>query len=385
MRVLIINDFIKSGGAELVYRTSIEILSSVPGVTVATFDETNLSAPAGFLGRIWNREAARELQSLIERFQPQHVWVHNYHNNLSSAILPVISRLRQRVGFRTYLTCHDYFLVFYDPALVYRTGRKISPVPLSDLGSLRALLKRSSAKGMLHDQFKKLHWHLIDRTIEPRSVFDTIFCPSPFMREVLAGRGIDQTVYLPNPLGHELKPMLPTVFDADAIKLAFVGRIVRDKGLDGFLELAEGAGFPQIETITIFGEGEERPRLEQKYRPLITTGKLGFAGNLPHNRLFPALRRCDAVVLPSIWYENAPLVVVEAAMLGLPILVHDIGSLTTFANETGNKILYQNSRHSLEDAMRKLISHRRTRSKPYDVGAFDAARYVETLRKTMNC
>jgi len=36
---------------------------------------------------------------------------------------------------------------------------------------------------------------------------------------------------------------------------------------------------------------------------------------------------CDAVVVPSIWWENAPLVVREAAVAGVPVIGADLGGL----------------------------------------------------------
>lgn len=192
-RILVINDFDTGGGAEVVYRTSIDILSAMPGLQVESFDGTKLGMRGSFGGRIWNFAAAKQLASLLDRFQPDHVWVHNYHNNLSSSILPVIARRRRRMGFKTYMTCHDYFLVFYDPGMAYRSHGQITPVPVRDLGSLRALLKCSSAKGPIHDAFKKLHRHVIQQFVDPRATFDMIFCPSVFMQNVLAGQGFENT------------------------------------------------------------------------------------------------------------------------------------------------------------------------------------------------
>jgi glycosyltransferase involved in cell wall biosynthesis len=177
--------------------------------------------------------------------------------------------------------------------------------------------------------------------------------------------------------------MTPTAFTGKAVRLAFVGRIIQDKGGDGFLKLVEMAEFPRIDSITIFGEGPERSNLERKYQRLTAGGKIVFAGNLQHGRLLSLLLEHDALVIPSIWYENAPLIIVEAAMLGLPILAHDIGSIAAFGDEIGNKILYKNNMASLTESMDKLVEQRRTRREPYDVSAYDAQRYADSVRMIM--
>jgi glycosyltransferase involved in cell wall biosynthesis len=366
-----------------VYRTSIEILAAMPDVIVENFDDTSLDALDSLKGRIWNFPAARALQTLIERFRPTHVWVHNYHNNLSAAILPVIMRQRRRFGFATYWTCHDFFPVFHDPAMIYRSGGRIVPVPLSDLGHVRTIMKRSSAKGLMHDVFKKAYWYMINWRIDPPSAFDMILCPSPFMQQVLEGQGIDRCVHLANPMSSGISPTAPRQFSGDTVKLAFAGRISAEKGLDEFIALTDGNGFRNIATFTIFGDGDERPRLEQKYQRLVAAGKVKFAGKLPHQQLFAALCEQDALVLPSVWYENAPLVIVEAAALGLPILVHEIGSLVSFGDDLGNKILYQNNPASFAAALGRLLAHLHERRDSYNLAAYSSGRYAENLRAAM--
>jgi glycosyltransferase involved in cell wall biosynthesis len=382
-RILVINDFVDWGGAEIVYRQSLEILCSIRGVEIERFDDKTLHAPATLASRIWNIAAARELNLLVKRFQPTHVWVHNYYHNLSSSILPVIARQRHRMGFKTYLTCHDYFLVFYDPMMVYRGRSSITPVPVEDLGSLRALVKRSSARGFLHDITKKLHWHVVDGLISPQSVFDVIFCPSRFMQRVLESRGISQAIYFPNPLSCDFAPKARVRFLGDKVKLAFVGRIIRDKGLDGFIDLARDCCFPGIDSLTVFGDGDERRGLERKYASLIESGKLIFAGRLSHETLFLSLREHHALVVPSVWYENAPLVAIEAGALGLPILAHNIGSLSTFGDEIGNKILYESTGAGLISAMDRLHAHIRDPKITYNLEPFSPGQYRRRLAEVM--
>lgn len=382
-RVLIINDFEGGSGAEVVYRTSAKILSAIPGVEVETFDDTKLDVPDSLAGRIWNFAAARKLSSLINRFRPSHIWVHNYHNNLSASILPVIASQRSRMGCATYLTCHDYFSVFYHPAMLYRNGEHVVPVPVSDIGSLHALWTRAGDKGFLHDAFKKVHWHLVDWCVNPRSVFDSIFCPSTFLQRVLQVRGTYNCIYLPNPVDIRFEPAAPAAFGGGPVKLAYAGRISQEKGLDQFIALAEASDFRGIGHLTIFGDGQERARLVLKYAHLIRAGKIMFAGKLAHDRLFPALREHDALVLPSIWYENAPLIVIEAAALGLPVLAHGIGSLVSFADEVGNKILYQNEVGSFAKAMDRLTAHLRAARQPYNVSMFSPEQYAGRLRAIM--
>ncbi|MCS6474458.1 glycosyl transferase, partial [Burkholderia thailandensis] len=176
MKVLVINDFARKGGAEEVYRTSVDVLRAQPGVEVATFDERAFALTQGGAARAWNAPAARALAAVLEREAPQRVLVHNYHNLLSPSVVPVIARYKRRTGCRAYLTCHDYHLVFYNPNLLTYPRGRATPLPLDALARGPRLFERSSPRGALHDAIKKLHGHAIDALVQPADAFDPLLC-----------------------------------------------------------------------------------------------------------------------------------------------------------------------------------------------------------------
>jgi glycosyltransferase involved in cell wall biosynthesis len=139
-----------------------------------------------------------------------------------------------------------------------------------------------------------------------------------------------------NPIDSTLVPRPPKPPRGERLDLAFVGRVDWDKGLAPFLALMSGPAGDAIASLTVYGDGSERGELERQYAALVV-GAAAFAGRVDHATLFAALLLHDALILPSIWAENAPLVIVEAAMLGLPALVHDIGSLSTFGDEIATR------------------------------------------------
>jgi len=379
MKVLVINDFIRKGGAEEVYRMSLDVLRQWPGVEVESFDASTHASAGGMVPRAWNRSAARGLAQTIERFRPDRILVHNYHSLLSPAILPVLARYKRRLGYRTFLTCHDYHMVFYNPnLLIYPQGRA-TPLPLQALTGRQRLFARASPRGAVHDALKKLHWHAVKLLLKPAEVFDLFLCPSPYMREALAQCGLSRSMLLPNPVNSNVAPRLPKCIERSQLNLAFAGRIDPEKGLDEFLQLARVTHFHRIASITVYGDGAQRDLLQRKYADLIGAGRLRFAGRLDHAQLFEALGTHDALVLPSIWAENAPLVIVEAAMIGIPVLVHDIGSLSSFGDEIGNKIKYAQTPESLLAALETLHAHLSDTQRRYDCSLYTRNHYAEQL------
>ncbi|VWC54826.1 group 1 glycosyl transferase [Burkholderia lata] len=380
MRVLVINDFVRKGGADEVYRVSVDVLRACDGVVVETFDERALPDVKGNgRARAWSSAAARALLTLLERFRPQRILMHNYHNLLSSAILPVLARYKRRSGCGLFMTAHDYHLLFYNPSLLIYPRGRAQPLSIDQLHRIRRIALTASPRGFLHDVAKKLHWHAVNALFDPLGLFDEILCPSQFMRDLIAQSGRTRATLVPNPIDSTLVPRPPKPARGDRLDLAFVGRVDADKGLGRFLALMSESAGDAIASLTVYGDGAERGDLEKHHAALVESGRLRFAGRLDHAALFAALPTHDALVLPSIWVENAPLVIVEAAMLGLPALVHDIGSLSTFGDEIGNKILYRNTSEGIARALAELRAHLDSDNRRYDWSRYSVERYASSL------
>ncbi|MGF6995129.1 glycosyltransferase family 4 protein [Paraburkholderia sp. GAS32] len=383
-RVLVINDFEQKGGAEVVYRQSADLLRAMSGVEVECFDVSRFQGSLSLLSRSWNLAAARALKQTLGAFRPDRILVHNYHNALSASVLGVIARHKRELGYAAYMTCHDFHLIYYNPTLHYMVNGNIEHLTLDALQTGHVLMLRVSAKGALHDIFSKAYWHTVRAVYKPERIFDRIICPSDFMQEALHRRGIDNTVVLYNPsvVGVTNKPV--SVRDRERFSLAFVGRVVREKGLAEFIALASSIDFARIERIGVFGDGADREEIEQRYAPLIESGKLVFFGSLPQDRLFSELRRfADAIVLPSVGVEVAPLVIVEAAMLGLPTLIREGAHRLDFGNAVGSKITYRDDPESLRAALDGLAAHLATPERRYDVSPFLPQCYAERLAHIM--
>jgi glycosyltransferase involved in cell wall biosynthesis len=384
-RVLVINDFAQKGGAEVVYQQSAQLLGTLPGVDVERFDDSHFSARSTMLSRSWNVPAARALEQVMSRFKPHRLMVHNYHNHLSPSILSVIARHQRDYGYRAYHTCHDYHLVYYNPSLQYFDNGRPVILPLDALRTPALFKLRPTPKGIVHDLLTKTYWHAIRAAYRPARVFDRILCPSDFMQEALRRAGIDNTVLLHNPSAVPTAQPLVTVRGKERLNLAFVGRISPEKGLAQFVDLAQKIGFQGIESIGVYGEGPDREAIEQRHASLVASRKLVFFGSMPQAELFPAIRRfADAVVVPSVAAENAPLVIIEAAMLGMPALVHDGGSMATTADSVGNKIKFHANPASLQLALAELVKHLSNGERRYDVGDYLPEHYAGRLAEIMH-
>ncbi|PYV74140.1 MAG: hypothetical protein DMG96_21035 [Acidobacteria bacterium] len=124
----------------------------------------------------------------------------------------------------------------------------------------------------------------------------------------------------------------------DKICFAFVGRLVREKGIDVLLEAAhilreKGKSFE----VFLIGDGPERPKLQEIITRYRLESLVQVTGFLTGPALAQALQKVRVVVMPSVWEETAGLAAIEQMMRGKLVIVSDIGGLAEIVSDGGLK------------------------------------------------
>ena len=139
---------------------------------------------------------------------------------------------------------------------------------------------------------------------------------------------------------------------------AFVGRLVKEKGISLLLEgaselVAEGCDIHLI----IVGDGPERSALEVMAENLGLKKRTEFMGAVPIASISNVLSGATAVVMPSTWEDVAPLVALEQMMQGRVVIASDVGGLGETVNGFG-LTFPPGDVVSLKSCMRKTIENR---------------------------
>lgn len=112
--------------------------------------------------------------------------------------------------------------------------------------------------------------------------------------------------------------------------LLYAGRLTRQKGIHTLLKALEG-NLPENWHLVIVGASWFNTDKKNHYTTKITelASKLSkpviFTGHIPHSEMPSLLSAANIVVLPSIDAEAFPLIAIEAAAAGTPILCNDVG------------------------------------------------------------
>jgi len=113
--------------------------------------------------------------------------------------------------------------------------------------------------------------------------------------------------------------------------------------------------------LYILGEGPLRQQVTDEIKRLKLENEVILTGNLINP--FYLMKQCDCFILPSI-YEGQPMVLLEARIVGLPIVVSDFSSVKDSLMENG-QYLIKSTEESILDGL-KAFSEGRVESCNFD-------------------
>ena len=126
-------------------------------------------------------------------------------------------------------------------------------------------------------------------------------------------------------------------------ELAFLGRLVIDKGadllLDALVVLRDRGLTPRL---TVIGKGPEQPRLEEQCKRLGLDGQVEFTGVKSGDELVALLNRHRLIVVPSRWQEPFGLVALEGVACGCVAVAARSGGLADAIGNCGVTFRHDN-------------------------------------------
>ena len=100
----------------------------------------------------------------------------------------------------------------------------------------------------------------------------------------------------------------------------FVGRLSDEKGIRFLLDNWKNMDVP----LTIVGDGPLSLEVEHAAR---TNNRVHYLGRLSMSEIYRQMSMSQVLLVPSLWYEGFPMVIVEAFSNGLPVIASNLGSL----------------------------------------------------------
>lgn len=328
MKVLIAhNRYQQAGGEDAVFQNEVELLRG-GGHDVSTLVKSN-EGISGLRGQtraatrtIWSRQGYRDMAQAISRHKPEVVHVHNFFPVLSPSIFSACNDANTPVVW----TLHN-FRVTCANGLLFRNGTVCEKcVSHSVFPAIRHRCYRGSPLGSA-TVASMIAWHRFHGTWKDK--VSRFIALNSFARDLYVRSGIPENKI-------SIKPNFvqdPQTLLADSHNYVregalFVGRLSSEKGLD--ILIRAWRSIPHIR-LTIIGDGPERAAIERNAPP-----NVHFAGYKPSEEVRQAMAGAKALIVPSTWYENFPMTVVEAMALGTPVVASKLGALDSIIRDGAN-------------------------------------------------
>lgn len=277
---------------------------------------------------IYSWEARNQLEKLLDNFLPDIAHAHCIYHHLSPSVLTL---LHER-AVPTVMTAHDLKLAC--PA--YKMLNKSGICEKCKHGNLtHVILNRC-----IHDSLITSSLIAVESAIHKalglyKKNLDRVITPSRFFRQKFLEWGwpAEKLVYIPNFLDYSQYTPLYT----PGQYFLYFGRLAPEKGVDTLIRAAARAKVQ----VKIAGTGPS----EQALKRLAQTcgADAQFLGYCSGDNLKDLIRQARAIVLPSQWYENAPISILEAYASGKPVIGARIGGILEMVSSEQLGWLFESS------------------------------------------
>src|SRR2546428_5773808 len=255
---------------------------------------------------VWNLSSFIQIKKILHAEKPDIVHT-NGIQGLSSSVFSVIKKM----SIPHVHTIHDYELI--SPWVnLYRGGKPTIRFNLLDRIYMRYMRKISGN-------------------------VDAVISPSKFILDFVTKLGFfKNSRNFVVPIGVQADSNIIPKQNATG-EFLFIGRIAEDKGVqvavnafkkikDGNVKLHVVGKGPYLNSVKLAAAGDERIIIH------------GFVQN---DDLIQIFKKCSFFMVPSLWYENFPLVINEAMNKGLPVIASKIGGIPEIVKHGYNGFLFE--------------------------------------------
>jgi glycosyltransferase involved in cell wall biosynthesis len=198
------------------------------------------------------------------------------------------------------------------------------------------------------------------RVREATARFDAILAPTDFMRSTLAANGIDPKLLRTSPYGLDLseaKRALAERKPSATVRFGYVGMINVKKGIHLLIEAFRRLEPSLNASLRIVGDLTSSPGYARSiFEQAEDDRRIDFTGFVPNERISGQLARIDVLVVPSTWYENAPITILSAMSAGIPVIATDLGGMSEVVEHERNGLLFPpGDVGGLEAALRRMV------------------------------
>lgn len=289
---------------------------------------------SGFINGIYNFKAKKELKNLLRSLDKEEtiIHVHGWTKALSSSVFDISFKLH----FKVILTLHDYFTAC--PNGGYFNYKKNEICHLKPL-SYKCIKCNCDSRNYIFKIYRVLRQFVQNKIVRLNDRLTDVISISEFSEKILQKTlNSDAKIHrVYNPIDLDLNVKHVDYRNNDYF--LYVGRVTKEKGVDIFCKAVTDANKKGV----VVGDGSELPKLKKQFN------NIQFVGWKSADEVKQYMKKAKALVIPSRWYEGAPLTPLEALQYGIPIITSDCNASVDYIT-SDNGFIFKNIT-SLEKAL----------------------------------
>ena len=289
---------------------------------------------------IYSREAKKKLGKVLDDFKPDVV----HMNNINFQLTPSVIYAVKKRNIPLVQTVHDYQMIC--PNHLLYSFDEVKPCERCINGSKLNCIKYncihgSKAKSIIGAIEAKLY-----SILKTYKNVDLYICPSRFLEEKLLSASElykGKTLTMHNFIE---KKQMPEKFTPEKPYVAFASRLSKEKGVT---LLYEAAKLLPDYSFLVAGSGPDGDCLNEL--PNIT-----MKGFLTGEELTSLMANAKVMLLPSVWYENCPLSILETHSFGVPVITMNSGGMAELVEDgkTGT-LINEPTPEAVADAIKRCF------------------------------
>jgi glycosyltransferase involved in cell wall biosynthesis len=217
---------------------------------------------------------------------------------------------------------------------------------------------------------------------------------SPIEKELIIKKYLARSVVvLPNCVDIQEAKEFNRIYPCEPpVKLLFIGKIVKSKGIEYILQALKTLKKKDIRFKFIMaGSGPEKNEYVQKFSTILGSD-FEFKGVVSGDAKTELFKKCNIFLLPSL-YEGLPISLLECMSFGLVPIVTDVGSIKTIVRNGVNGIIVEKqSSEKISEAIENMIINKDlmkeigSNARQYILENYNSMDYINKLNKIYdNC
>lgn len=348
VRVVCVESILTPSGGGI--KAEIDIFQGVP-VERLSFDLHGSSDP--FLMSYDNHLVGEYIDNRLSAFRPD--LLHVIGGYLISGRPLAIAAERE---IPTVVTLTDYWFLCPRINMVQSNG-DLSSLPLDPAVCARCLAEESrryrwpsAVLPGLMDKYWSARTAHADRLAQRQAFLlstlsrvNAVISPSRFLRSMFIQWGIDRKKIIYSRQGRTFDPSAETISEGRAgrdegMRIGFLGQIAAHKGVHILVKAVSEVRDPGLRLL-VYGDTRAFPDYMNRLKSLSgKDGRIRFVGHILPDELSNVYGDLDVVVVPSLWYENSPNVILEARAHRVPIIASNLGGMAEMVRSEVDGLLF---------------------------------------------